>query len=59
MRLYDILEPMANMLKIDHIVEKNNKDGWAVEKWHSGKMVQTLYKATDNEMCIRDRPKSL
>ena len=48
MRLYDILEPMANMLKIDHIVERTTKDGWTVEKWHSGKMVQTLYKATDN-----------
>lgn len=48
MRLYDILEPMANMLNIDHIVERTTKDGWTVEKWHSGKMVQTLYIATDN-----------
>ena len=48
MRLFDILEPMANMLNIDHIVERTTKDGWAIEKWHSGKMVQTLYRATDN-----------
>ena len=48
MRLYDVLEPMANMLNIDHIVEKTTKDGWEVEKWHSGKMVQTLYRNEDN-----------
>lgn len=48
MRLYDVLEPMANMLNIDHIVEKTTKSGWTIEKWHSGKMVQTLFRRADN-----------
>ena len=56
MRLYDVLEPMANMLNIDHIVERTTKDGWTIEKWHSGKMVQTLYRAIDTSGGWTDIP---
>lgn len=48
MRLYEILEKIISKLGIDWIVESKIIDGWTVEKWHSGKMVQTLYRATDN-----------
>lgn len=48
MSLYDILERIIKKLGIDWIIENSNIGGWTVEKWHSGKMVQTLYKATDN-----------
>lgn len=47
MRIYEPLEKIARILNIDHIVEKTTKDGWEVEKWHSGKMVQTLYRNED------------
>lgn len=48
MRLYTILEKIISKLGIDWVIESSSIDGWTVEKWHSGKMVQTLYKATDN-----------
>lgn len=48
MRLYEILDKIISKLGIDWIIESSKQDGWTVEKWHSGKMVQTLYKATDN-----------
>ena len=48
MSLYEILERIIKRLGIDWVIERNVQDGWTVEKWHSGKMVQTLYKATDN-----------
>ncbi len=47
MKLYTILERIIKKLGIDWIIESSTIDGWTVEKWHSGKMVQTLYKATD------------
>ena len=55
MRLYDVLEPMANMLNIDHIVKRTTKDGWTVKKWHSGKMVQMRY-IEDDKSGWRDVP---
>ena len=48
MRLYEILDKIINKLGIDWIVESSKQDGWTVEKWHSGKMVQTLYRNEDN-----------
>ncbi len=48
MRLYEILEKIIKKLGIDWIIESSTIDGWAVEKWHSGKMVQTLYRSADN-----------
>ena len=47
MRLYDILDKIARILNMDHVVEKTTKNGWTIEKWHSGKMVQTLYRNED------------
>lgn len=48
MRLYAILEKIINKLGIDWIIESSTINGWTVEKWHSGKMVQTLYRREDN-----------
>ena len=48
MRIYTILEKIINKLGIDWIIENSNIDGWTVEKWHSGKMVQTLCQSRDN-----------
>ncbi len=48
MRLYEILERIIKRLGIDWVIERNVQDGWTVEKWHSGKMVQTLYRNEDN-----------
>lgn len=47
MRIYDPLDKIARILNIDHIVEKTTKDGWTIEKWYSGKMVQWLYREND------------
>lgn len=47
MRLYTILEKMISKLGIDWIIESSTIDGWTVEKWHSGKMVQTRYIRND------------
>ena len=43
MRLYTLLEKMAKRLGKDWIIETSTIDGWTVEKWQSGKMVQRLY----------------
>ena len=48
MRLYTILEKIISKLGIDWVIESSSIDGWEVEKWHSGKMVQTLYRNADN-----------
>lgn len=48
MRLYEILDKTIKKLGIDWIIESSTQDGWTIEKWHSGKMVQTLYKSRDN-----------
>lgn len=48
MSLYDILERIIKKLGIDWIIENSNIGGWTVEKWHSGKMVQTLFRRADN-----------
>ena len=47
MRHYTILEKIIKKLGIDWIIESSNINGWTVEKWHSGKMVQRLYKLDD------------
>lgn len=36
MRLYEILEPIATILNIDHIVERGNRNGWDYVKYASG-----------------------
>lgn len=41
MRLYTILEKIISKLGIDWVIESSSIDGWTVEKWHSGKMMQT------------------
>lgn len=48
MRLYEILDKIINKLGIDWIIESSKQDGWTVEKWHSGKMVQTMYRREDS-----------
>lgn len=47
MRLYEILDKIIKRLGVDWIIESSKQDGWAVEKWHSGKMVQVLYRRED------------
>lgn len=47
MRLYEILDGIINRLGIDWVVERSNINGWAVKKWHSGDMVQILYRGAD------------
>lgn len=47
MRLYEILDKIIKRLGVDWIIESSKQDGWAVEKWHSGKMVQILYLEED------------
>lgn len=41
------LEQIAKKLGKDWIIETSTIDGWTVEKWQSGKMVQRLYKGKD------------
>lgn len=48
MRIYDPLDKIARILNMDHVVEKTTKNGWTVEKRHSGTMIQTLYRRADN-----------
>lgn len=53
MRLYTLLEKMAKKLGVDWIIETSTIDGWTVEKWQSGKMVQTLYRTNDTSGWVR------
>lgn len=53
MRLYTLLEKMAKKLGKDWIIETSTIDGWTVEKWQSGKMVQTLYRTNDTSGWVR------
>ena len=47
MRLYEILDKIIKRLGVDWMIESSNINGWMVEKWHSGKMVQVLYRRED------------
>lgn len=36
MKLYDILEPIAKILNVEHVVERGTRNGWDYVKYASG-----------------------
>lgn len=55
MRLYDILEPIAAILNVDHFIERGTNNGWNYVKYASGYIdawITVKFAANENSKII-------